>query len=243
MRTFVRKHKKKIIAGHGIIIVAVLMSSSFLFSTSTSTIIFFTPQSGEKIAPGDTVTVDVNVNTNVPIDATGALIRYPEESFSVVGISKENSFLDLWTEETTIKEGLGEIVFSGGTTARDGHMGTGTIMTLTLKAKKDGDAVLSFDNVRIFPHDGSGKPLQHEARSLTYSIASKLASAKPQNGTPSNEPLAKRPAADLNGDGSITLSDLSILMVGMLSPYNPRYDLNADGSINLSDLSILLSKF
>ncbi len=246
MRRFVGKHKKKIIAGHGIIIVAVLMSTGFLFNANTTTVMFFTPHTNESLSPDEVTIVDVNLNTNIPIDATGATIRFPNDTFSVVAISKENSFFDLWTEETTIKEGMGEIIFSGGTTDREGHIGTGTIMTLTLKAKKEGEAMLSFDNVRIFPHDGTGKQVQHESRSLTYTIETKsVSSQQPQSQAPSGTPqeAVQKPASDLTGDGRVTLSDLSILMVGMISSYNARYDLNTDGAVSLSDLSILLSHF
>ncbi len=55
--------------------------------------------------------------------------------------------------------------------------------------------------------------------------------------------FAATPAnADLNGDGVINLSDLSIL----LSNYHksgPNGDINSDGTVNLTDLSILLSGF
>lgn len=250
MRRFVDKHKHKIIAGHGIIIVAVLMSTSFLFDTSTTTVIFFTPEISGTLRPDEITKIDVNLNTNVPIDATGATIKFSQDLFTVVGISKEKSFFDLWTEETTIREGLGEIVFSGGTTARTGHVGTGTIMTLTLKAKKEGDAMLSFDNVRVFPHDGTGRPVKHEARSLAYTIATTQATGgtAPQQGVePSQqaqtESKVSKPEADLTGDGKVTISDLSILMVGILSSYNPRYDFNTDGNVSLTDLSILLAQF
>jgi hypothetical protein len=47
---------------------------------------------------------------------------------------------------------------------------------------------------------------------------------------------------DLNGDGSVNITDLSIL----LSNYNTANtlaDINSDGSVNIFDLSILLSHY
>ena len=50
-------------------------------------------------------------------------------------------------------------------------------------------------------------------------------------------------SADLNGDGKVNLSDLSILLSNYGKPGGAKGDLNGDGTVNLSDLSILLSNF
>ncbi len=52
-------------------------------------------------------------------------------------------------------------------------------------------------------------------------------------------PLA---SPDINGDGKVTLTDLSILLSGY-GKTTAQGDLNGDGTVNLSDLSILLSNF
>lgn len=48
--------------------------------------------------------------------------------------------------------------------------------------------------------------------------------------------------ADLNGDGIVNASDLSILL-GAWGSSNPTADINDDGSVNASDLSILLGSW
>lgn len=48
-------------------------------------------------------------------------------------------------------------------------------------------------------------------------------------------------AGDLNGDGSVGITDLSILLTGWGKP-GPA-DLNADGVVSITDLSILLSRW
>jgi hypothetical protein len=55
-------------------------------------------------------------------------------------------------------------------------------------------------------------------------------------------------AADLDGDGSVGLSDLSNLLAAFGTAYgqtgwNSRADLNADGDVGLSDLAALLAAF
>src|SRR5690349_7650235 len=55
-------------------------------------------------------------------------------------------------------------------------------------------------------------------------------------------PLAAT-SADLNGDGKVNLSDLSILLTNYDKTNAAKGDINGDGSVNLTDLSILLSQF
>lgn len=242
MRTFLHTHHRKI--GHGVIIATIVVSTTVLIPTSTPVIMYLTPSGNSIIEPGEMTQVDVNVNARIPIDSLGATLSYPKDIVEIVGISKEKSFFDLWTEDTIIHEETGHIVFSGGTTDQAGLTGTGTIMTVTLKGRSAGEAVLSFDNVRIYPHDGTGKPVNTEKRSISFAIAPK-SSPTPQTflSRPTSNPPAATPSPDLNGDGRVSLSDLSILMTGLMSTtYSPRYDLNADGVVGLGDFSIILSQ-
>lgn len=242
MRTFLHSHRRKI--GHGVIIATIVVSTTVLIPTSTPVIMYLTPTGGNVIEPGQTTELDVNVNARIAIDSLGATLAYPKDIVEIVGISKDKSFFDLWTEDMIIHEDTGHVVFSGGTTEKDGLVGTGTIMTLTFKGKTAGEATLSFENVRIYPHDGTGKPVNTEKRSITFAIAPKAAPA-PQSfiSKPTNNPLPSAPNPDLNGDGKVTLADLSILMTGLMSiTYNPRYDLNTDGVVGLGDFSIALSQ-
>jgi hypothetical protein len=221
-----------------------LLASSISSFSGATTTVFFTPYGGETLQPGDSATIDVNVNTRVPINALGATISYPKDSLEIVSISKEKSFFDLWTEDTAIAEEAGEIRFSGGTTKQGGITGTGTVLTLIVRAKTPGVAQLVFKNVQVFPNNASGKAIETQTHALTYTIQKAEALASSGGGSssqPAASPSLQNP--DLNNDGKINLIDLSILTFKMMSGYSPRYDLNANGSVGLDDLSILLSKF
>ena len=222
-----------------------LLASSMSSFAGATTTAYFMPYGNENLNLGDTVSIDVNINTKIPIDAFGATIGFPKGSLEIVSISKEKSFFDLWTEDTTIAEDTGEIRFSGGTTRQGGITGTGTVLTLTVKAKNPGQAQLLFKNVQVYPYSNSGKPVDTKTRPITYTIV------EPKNqsvivggasGGSSISPGSVPPSPDLNGDGRINLIDLSILTFKMLGSYDPRYDLNMNGSVGLDDLSILLSK-
>lgn len=218
-------------------------------SISGAPVVYFTPYSAsESLTVGDTVDVDFNLDTSVPVNAVGATIQFPPDKLEIVGISKEKSFLNLWTEDTVIKEDTGELHFSGGTTKTGGVTGTSTILTISVRALQPGNAVLSVENIQVLAADGKGSQLDADARTLSFTIAAPAASSSAPAGggagvsaapTPSGP---ERPSPDLNGDGVVNLVDVSIMIIKMFMPYNARFDLDMNGSVGISDLSVLLSK-
>lgn len=242
MKHFVRKHKKKIIVGHGIATVLFLLSTTILMSEDDA-VIFFTPSGSTVLPLRETVDVDVQVTTKIPLNAVGATMIFPMDSLEIVGISKKKSFLDLWTEDIIIRSETGEVVFSGGTLAQGGLIGSGTVLTMTLRAKKAGEATLELRNTQALAGDGKGTAIQHVARSLTFTIPEVAISAPSGGGAIENAPVPSSPSADLDGDGHISMRDASILLVHFLRPYDTKYDLDMNGSVGISDLSIVLSKF
>jgi hypothetical protein len=51
-----------------------------------------------------------------------------------------------------------------------------------------------------------------------------------------------RQTADINGDGKVDFTDLSIVIANWGIPKDPRADLDEDGVVDLKDLSILVSR-
>lgn len=255
---FPKKHLPHV-AGHGVLLASILAVGlltltfngkfSGLLAAATSSLsassatLFFTPYDDTALSVGGIADIDVNINARVPINAIGATIQYPEDTLEVVGFSKKRSFLDLWTEETVIKEDLGEIHFSGGTTAAGGLVGTGTVITISVKAKKPGDATLAFKELQVLARDGKGTELDTYTRVFEYTIGEppQSAGSSAAADTAVSTPVPQTPSADLDGNGRVTLVDISILTVRMVMPYDPRYDLDSNGFVGLSDLSILFA--
>ena len=198
-----------------------------LLAAATSSIdnmpvaLFFAPRGGDALTVGETADVDLDIEASVPINALGVTISFPKDQLEVVGISKQRSFLDLWTEDTVIKEDTGELHFSGGTTKKGGLVGSSTVLTFTVLAKKAGTATLAIEEEQVFAGDGKGSPLQADARSLTFSISPAAApntnqvSQSARANSEAGAPKASAPDPDLNGDGSVGLADLSILFSKM----------------------------
>lgn len=204
--------------------------------------LYVIPQGETTLTVGDTSVVDINLNTKSPANVIGTTLTFPAEFIDIITVSKEKSLIDLWTEDTTIREEAGELRFSGGTTRPGGHIATGTLLTITFKARKSGEATISFKDTQVFSHDGKGEVLEHDTRALTYSIVERAAPATTSAVTSGTSGAALIPKTDLNGDERVTLVDLSIFTIKMLGAYSPRYDFNTDGALGLSDLSILFTQ-
>ncbi len=210
-------------------------------SVGTDTVLYISPHSSSTLKVGETTDVDVRINTKTPINTVGATIKFPEDMLDIVGISKAESFLDLWTEETTIKEQTGEIHFSGGTLAPGGLSGVGTVVTLTVKAKKSGPAQLTFKDAQIFAADGKGSEVQSSKRVYTFDIPESTVPVASASGHMNEETLTP-PSIDFNGDGKVNVVDLSIMAFQIIAPYNAKFDLDRDGASTLADLSIFFTR-
>lgn len=210
-------------------------------SVGTETVLYISPHSSSTLKVGDTAEVDVRINTKTPINTVGATIKFSEDTLEVVGISKAKSFLDLWTEETVIKESTGEVHFSGGTLVPGGLSGVGTIVTLTVKAIKSGQAEITFKDAQIFAADGKGSAVPSSKRIFAFEIPEAAQPVGSASSHMNDETLAPL-SIDFNGDGKINVVDLSIMAFQVIAPYNAKFDLDRDGASSLADLSIFFTR-
>ena len=133
MKNLLEKYTGHLLTLQGFIVVVVLSVGAITLSSNgqnilsllasagsslspTPVIFYFTPYESKTLQIGDTTQINVNVKTAIPINAVGVTIKFPQDLLEIQGVSKEKSFLDLWTEDTSIHEDVGTIHFSGGTT-------------------------------------------------------------------------------------------------------------------------------
>ncbi len=237
MKPFVRRHKRKILFTHSVIIMTLFASSAVTFDGGKATLSLI-PHGSAELPVGETSQVDVVLHSSTPVNALSATIAYPRNLLEIIGISKEDSFIDLWTEDTVIHEETGEIHFSGGTLKKGGVVGTSTAITLIVKAKSPGAAQLYFSDATVLASDGRGTTIDSIAQPLTYEIPAPAAGG----GSGASASPPPPPDPDLNADGAVNLVDVSILMIKMAQPYDARYDLNRDGRIGLPDLSVVFAR-
>ncbi len=239
MRHLVHRHRRKILATHSVIIVTLLASGAVTFNAGKTTL-YLDTHGTSLIEPGKTADIDIGIDTSVPVNAMSATITFPPDLLEVVSISKERSFIDLWTEETTINEESGTVHWSGGTLRKGGLMGTSTALSLRVRAKKPGTAEIAFKDAQILASDGRGTSVETVAKPFSYSISYP---AQPAGGSnpPQGAGLASSLSYDLNGDERVNIVDISIFMLRMAAGYDARYDYNGDGKLGLPDLSALFA--
>ncbi len=177
---------------------------------------------------GDTINTAVFVSTaDQAINAVEAEITYEPSKLEVLNLSKTDSVFKLWIQEPTVSSDQSGVIGFSGVVPSPGFIGqSGQLMTVSFKVKDIGNTVIGIKNAQVLANDGLGSNV------LSAVTPASLSLVKP-----------KPVSSDINGDGKVDLTDLSILISNWGSTKNRKVDLNGDGKVNLADVSILLSKW
>ncbi len=191
---------------------------------------------------GGTFTTSLALTAKEPVNAFTGHIKFDPAKLRVEKIDYNTSIADLWAEAPWYQNGDGSIHFAGGTTQPGGFTGTGNIMTVTFTTIGAGSADVSLHDIQVLRHDGLGTeaPLATPIDAL-FTVtdgATQIETSQPQTAVIVRDP---RLTADLNSDGVVSVTDVSIFFVH-LTTSNPASDFNGDGRISTSDLSILISQ-
>jgi len=127
----------------------------FGFCQAQSASLYLSPSTGT-YEVGSNFSVKVKVNSGgQAINAAEATLIFNPAEISVVDISETSSIFSLWTQEPTFSNSTGNIFFSGGTPAT--FTGTsGTLVTITFKAKIAGSTQINFSSGSVLAADGKG---------------------------------------------------------------------------------------
>jgi len=148
--------------------------------------LYLSPPSGS-YAVGGTFSVKIKVNSGGEAinAAEGTLIFNPDE-LQVVSLSKSGSIFSLWTTAPTFSNFTGEIAFGGGTPS--GFTGTsGTIITITFKAKSVGSSNVNFSSGSVLAADGKGTNILGNMNGGVYTLKSKITAPPAEEVPPETE--------------------------------------------------------
>jgi hypothetical protein len=193
--------------------------------------------SATTVMAGERFSIDIYANAHVPVNAIDLTITYLPEAVKVISVDKAQSVLTIWTKEPTISNST--ITLSGGTFRR-GFVGEHLIATIKVEAKFSGNTEFLVSQAELLAGDGLGTPVKvsgtGDASKQTFYIYD-------ENEDPSKitANLGLNITADIDGDGEVTLSDVSTFMVSW-SNRDKTYDFNSDGRMNFVDFSIILAK-
>lgn len=231
MQSFWRRHARKILVGHGTAIA--LLTTSMMVGTPKAILYFVAPE--QEIRVGEALDMTVNLNAKTPINVVGMTLVVPPQ-VEIVGVSTDDSFIDLWTEDVVINKVGGEIRLSGGTLAKGGVTDIHPVLSFSVRAQEAGEVEFSFKDVEVLAHDGSGETVPTELRAFSRLVVS---DPKTTDANGQTDEIAR--SINFDGENGITLTDFSILLKHLLGPYDTRFDLNQDGLLSLPDLSVFFS--
>lgn len=219
MRYHLKRHKYKLVVG---VPMAVLLASSLSIMRSPEEVCLV-PEDTSYVEVGETVTLNVVADSDEPINVIGGIINTPPEFVEILTIDRTDSIVDLWSEEPTLGTD-GQVRFSGGILREGGFVGNGIVLTINARMVAEGKATISFEEVSMLAHDGTGRPVSCGVNPMVLSIRPK-----------------EHPTPDVNSDNAVNLYDFGIVSMRLFMGYSRAYDLNLDGRITVADIGIILS--
>ena len=156
-----------------------------LFIKAQETSLFLFPTS-KILKIGEEFLVELKVETDFPVNAAEANIKFPMDKLEVLEISKKDSIFSFWPEEPNILED--KIHFSGGL-PHPGFSGTGKILEIKFRAKDEGMIFLNFEEGKVLADDGKGTNILSVLKEGKYSIQKEISISKVRI-SPSGLPLA-----------------------------------------------------
>ena len=183
--------------------------------------------------------LDVYVYADAPINAVDISLLYPSDQVEVLGIDKGESVITLWTEEPFVKDGA---VFLRGGTYKRGFVGEHKIATVNLKAKTAGSAQFLAGEVKLLAGDGKGTSVKADTTRAKIVTAIFAAGEKPPQTTTLEGAVSFVVVTDIDGDGAVSLRDISSFMANWASRAQ-KFDFNNDGQMTFRDFSIILADY
>lgn len=164
-------------------------------TTADGAKIGLSPETGN-FGVGKTFTLNVVVDSTRAFNSANATLNFSKDILSVQSLSKTSSALSLWAVEPTFSNGAGTVTFEGGNTAP--LTGKKTLLSITFKALKEGDATISFGNASVLAADGRGTDILSVKTSSTYEISATGGgdAAPPPPPPPPAAPVATGPPPD-----------------------------------------------
>src|SRR4030042_2288349 len=106
--------------------------------------LYLSPSTGNYTV-GNTFSVQLKVNTGgVAINAADGTLVFDPDKLEITSISKSDSVFSLWVQDPVFSNSLGTITFAGGKPSPGYSGASGTVITVTLKARIAGTANLTF---------------------------------------------------------------------------------------------------
>ncbi len=192
--------------------------------------------SDNAVMKGDQFMIGVYAGAHTPVNAVDIEINFSPDMVEVLGVDKGQSVLTIWAEEPLVEND--SIRLSGGTFRR-GFVGEHLVATIKAEAKLNGLTEFTVNDVQLLAGDGKGSEV-----AIDDDVSGKTSFYIYNQGEDEGEIKAALGISinpDINGDGKVTLSDISAFLSAWHD--NSRvYDFNGDNKMSFVDFSIILAK-
>lgn len=169
---------------------------------------YFSPAT-KNLAPESTFAISVRVSsTTTKMNAISAVVDYPSDLLEMTSINKAG-IINLWVQEPTFSNATGKLSFDGVVTNPAFEGEGGKVLTMNFRAKKAGDARITFDSVGLYAHDGLGTPLNTSRGTARITITPGAALEKLETGTPTTSPQPSAPPGVSRVPGLATIVSIS----------------------------------
>jgi len=219
---------------------AAFLGASVIDSETQS---YITIESSESsVRAEELFTIDVYVSAHVPVNAVDINLTFPEAQIEILGIDTGESVITLWTEQPYVENN--SVILRGGT-FRKGFQGEHLIATINARANASGLATFEVSDVVLLAGDGSGSSVpvtenENELAKLYVANSDGTFTTRAQNGSGIEATVTVRIVTDIDGDGKVTLADISRFMAAWNSK-NEVYDFSGDGRMTFKDFAIILA--
>lgn len=187
------------------------------------------------VEAGKPFSIDVYAYAHVPVNAVDITISFESGAVEVTGVDTGQSVLTIWTEDPIIEKD--KVVLRGGTFRR-GFVKEHLIARIDLKANHTGTQQVAVSDVVLLAGDGAGSSVNtSNGDDGKVSLFVYDENVDPDSISVN---VAIRIVTDIDGDGEVTLKDISAFMAAW-SNREVIFDFNNDGRMTFVDFSIILA--
>ena len=215
--------------------IAAILGASLITSTDASYVSL--NLSDTMVKAGDRFSVDIYAYANTAVNAVNLTLNFDGDKISVAEVDRGQSVVTVWTKDPTVEKN--RVLFSGGTYRR-GFIGKHKIASVDFLAKQSGTVKLSVSDVLFLAGDGEATPVP--TSEVLDSTADVYVYGQNEDPSKIKIEIKKSLVTDLDGDGKVTLKDISAFM-GAWSNKNKFYDFNGDNKMTIRDFSIILANY
>src|SRR3989344_3964617 len=126
----------------------------FPLAVDAQALLLKAPQTSYEV--GQNFSVSLSINTEgASINTVSGFVDIPQDKVEIVDVRYGSSIVSLWVERPTVDYGKGIIKFAGGIPG--GFSGSnGAILSFGLKARREGKATLTLNDIKVLLNDGQG---------------------------------------------------------------------------------------